>query len=162
MQQETQKADMPQQCEISFSRTADDTMLIRFTGNWNIGNRLPSVDLIKKQLHHDPQVKQIAFDTQDLTAWDSTLLTFLIKLREFCAHSKIVVAKDGLPRGVQRLLEIALAVPEKTDARRDAQHEPLLSRIGTQTIEIGQSSAEAIGSLRCKETCDTSSCKLQR
>jgi phospholipid/cholesterol/gamma-HCH transport system permease protein len=142
MQLETQKADMPQQCEINISRTTDDTMLIRFSGSWNIGSRLPSVDPIKKQLQHDPQVKQVAFDTQELTAWDSGLLIFLIKLREFCAHSKIVVTKGGLPRGVQRLLEIALAVPEKKDAHREAKHDPLLSRVGTQTIELGQSSAE--------------------
>jgi phospholipid/cholesterol/gamma-HCH transport system permease protein len=131
-------------CDLSFSRPTDDTLLIRLRGSWRIGQDLPSADEVQKQLDSGAPTKRLAFDTKELTGWDSALLAFLIKLRDVCLQRKIHLDTDGLPQGVKRLLELASAVPEKKDTRAQAIREPLLSRVGGNTISFFCSAGEMI------------------
>ncbi|MCZ6873651.1 MAG: ABC transporter permease, partial [bacterium] len=73
--------------------------------------------------------------------WDSGLLTFLIKLGERCAQKQIEVDRGGLPQGVQKLLTLAEAVPERQGARRTVQRTSWLSRVGTSTINAYEANA---------------------
>ena len=132
-------------CHLDFSRPSDDILLIHLGGGWTIGQRLPSANEVQKQVESQPPVKRVEFDTQELTAWDSGLLTFLIKVIEQCSRSKIHAEKGGLPEGVQRLLALASAVPAKKDARKEAVGESFLARIGKSTIDFGQSAGEMLG-----------------
>jgi phospholipid/cholesterol/gamma-HCH transport system permease protein len=132
-------------CHLDFSRPSDDILLIHLGGSWTIGQRLPSANEVQKQVESQPPVKRVEFDTQELTAWDSGLLTFLIKVIEQCSRSKIHAEKGGLPEGVQRLLALASAVPAKKDARKEAVGESFLARIGKSTIDFGQSAGEMLG-----------------
>ncbi len=109
---------MPMQCEISFSRPTDDTLLVRLAGSWKISCELPSVIEVQKQIKSEPQVQRISFDTQELTAWDSNLLIFLIKVIDQCSRDNINIEQEGLPPGVRRLLTLAYAVPEKKGTRQ--------------------------------------------
>jgi phospholipid/cholesterol/gamma-HCH transport system permease protein len=131
-------------CDLSFSRPTDDTLLIRLRGSWSIGQDLPSADEVQKQVDSVPQTKRLGFDTEELTGWDSALLAFLIKLRDVCLQKKIHLDTDGLPQGVKRLLALASAVPEKKDTRAQAIREPLLSRVGGNTISFFRSAGEMI------------------
>lgn len=135
----------PVRCDLSFSRPTDDTLLIRLRGSWRIGQDLPSTDEVQKQLDSGASTKRLAFDTEELTGWDSALLAFLIKLRDVCIQRKIHLDTDGLPQGVKRLLALASAVPEKKDTRAQAIREPLLSRVGGSTISFFRSAGEMIG-----------------
>jgi phospholipid/cholesterol/gamma-HCH transport system permease protein len=131
-------------CDLSFSRPTDDTLLIRLRGSWRIGQDLPSADEVQKQLDSGAPTKHLAFDTEELTGWDSALLAFLIKLRDVCLQRKTHLDTDGLPQGVKRLLKLASAVPEKKDTRAQAIREPLLSRVGGNTISFFRSAGEMI------------------
>ena len=59
---------------LDFSRSADDTLEVRFSGTWRIGQTIPPVDDLEKQLNSEPGVEKIAFDTVALNGWDSGLL----------------------------------------------------------------------------------------
>ena len=134
----------PVRCELSFSRPTDDTLLIRLAGSWRIGQELPSADAVRKQLDSGTPIKRFAFDTKELTRWDSALLAFLIKIRDLSLENNIDLDTDGLPGGVKRLLSLASAVPEKKDTRTQAIHEPLLSRVGGDTISFFRSAGEML------------------
>lgn len=129
--------DMP--CEISYSRPTENTLLVRLAGPWKIGQSLPSADDVQKQIESEAPVQRVTFDTQDLTGWDSGLLTFLIKIIDQCSQSNIDADKQGLPDGVQRLLDLASAVPEKTDARKQAARKPFLEQVGESTMDVTRS-----------------------
>ena len=135
---------MSTECELSFSRPTDDTLLVRLTGNWKIAGGLPSASEVQKQIESAPRVQRISFDTQELTGWDSGLLTFLIKVIDQCSRSKIYTDKEGLPPGVRRLLALASAVPEKKGTRKETVREPFLFLVGMQTIDFIQSAGEII------------------
>ena len=127
--------EMAERCELNFSLPTDDTLRVRLTGNWIIGNELPSANEVQKQVESGPQIKRITFDTQELTKWDSALLTFLIKIIDQGSGNQITTDREGLPKGVRRLLELASAVPEKK-TYRETVREPFLSRVGASAINF--------------------------
>ena len=54
------------------------------------------------------------------------------------------VDATGLPDGVRRLLNLAAAVPEREGARREAERDPLLTRIGASALNTGASALNLI------------------
>jgi phospholipid/cholesterol/gamma-HCH transport system permease protein len=138
------KKDIAQNGEISSDRQAKGTLRLRLKGSWKIGARFPSADDVKKQIESSGGIQRIGFNTENLTGWDSGLLTFLIKISDYCSQNNIVFDKDGLPKGVARLIVLATAVPERKGARKEAVHEPFFSRVGSAAIELWQSTRELL------------------
>jgi len=132
-------------CELGFSQPAEDTLLLRFSGDWRIGKDAPSSDEVEKQLQSTPGLRQVTFETRDLTEWDSALLTFLIKVFSICAQGNITPDKSGLPEGVRRLLELASAVPEKKDTGKGGiVKESFLYRVGDDVLAMVRSAGEML------------------
>jgi phospholipid/cholesterol/gamma-HCH transport system permease protein len=123
-------------------RQAKNSLIIRLKGSWKIGKRMPSTEDVEHMIQSKPRIKRVAFDSHKLTGWDSGLLTFLTRVKEQCSKSNIDVDPAGLPDGARRLLNLAAAVPERKEARREAVREPLLARIGGSAINMGTSSLE--------------------
>ena len=138
------KEDLSQTGEISSDRQAKDTLRLRLKGSWKIGAHFPAADAVEKQIESSGNIRRIGFNTENLTAWDSSLLTFLIKISAFCSKNNIVFDKDGLPEGVSRLIALATAVPERKGARKEAVHEPFFSRVGSAAIDMWQSALELL------------------
>ena len=89
---------------------------------------------VYKQLDASPTVRRLAFEAQELTGWDSRLLTFLRQVMEASTQRQMVVDQHGLPEGVRRLLALAAAVPEREGARRGAPRPSWLASIGTAVL----------------------------
>ena len=134
--------DVSRTGEISSDRQAKDTLRLKLKGSWKIGARFPSADVVQKQLESSGDIRRIGFNTENLTGWDSGLLTFLIKINDYCSKNNIVFDKDGLPKGVDRLIALASAVPERKGARKQAASEPFFSRVGSSAIRTWQSANE--------------------
>ena len=130
---------------LSFGRPSEETVLMRLAGSWRFNDEVPSADAVVKQFESLPQIKRLAFDTKDLGAFDTALLTFLRKVIGYCADRKIRVEQEGLPQGVQRLLALASAVPEQKDARKAAAQESFLATVGKQAIHFTHSTGEMLG-----------------
>lgn len=120
-------------CELSFDHTASSCLHVQLIGNWTLQADLPSPSSVQQELANaqgSAPPTQLAFDAQQLTNWDSGLLTFLLTLDTYCKQHDISLDPAGLPQGVQRLLHLATAVPERMGARREASSEPFLARVG--------------------------------
>ena len=92
---------VPAQCVMNFSRPREDTLLVRISGDCKIGGELPSAADVQKQVESESRIRRVAFDTQDLTGWDSGFLTFLISVVDQCSQNQIHAETEGLPQGVQ-------------------------------------------------------------
>ncbi len=120
---------------LSFDLPSEDTLLVRFTGQWKLANELPVADEVMKQVDAGPKIRRITFNTEGLQGWDSGLLIFLIKVQELASQGRaITVEQDGLLPGIKRLLSLASAVPERKGARREAARIPFLDRLGASAI----------------------------
>jgi len=129
---------------LTFERPSENRVLVRIAGEWKLKNSLPTADEVMKEMRAGPKVRQIAFEAGDLKGWDSGLLTFLIRVMDLCSAADIAVEKDGLPKGVQRLLSLATAVPERKGARREAARISFVEKVGDSAIAFWRSILEML------------------
>ena len=119
--------------ELRLSRQGDALALI-LSGEWRLSRDLPSVSKVEEEIKGPTLPVRVTFDTKGVSGWDSGLLRFLTNLTGVCTQKKIAMDKDGLPVGVQRLLALATAVPERKGARREGKRVPFLMRVGDGAI----------------------------
>lgn len=106
---------------------------------------MPAPHDIQKHLATLTETGRLRFDTEKLGAWDSGLLTFLLKVREYCDACHIAIDDGGLPEGAQRLISLATAVPERQGARRGTIKGSLFVRVGDGLIKWWGSIVEVLG-----------------
>ncbi len=129
---------------LTFSRPSDESLLVRLSGSWTVEDRLPSAAEVARQVESDPGIRRVTVDTQDLTGWDSALLTFLIRLKDQCSRSNAVLDEEGLPPGARRLLALASEVPEREGARKDEAREGFFTRVGKSALATHESAREML------------------
>jgi phospholipid/cholesterol/gamma-HCH transport system permease protein len=134
---------MAEQSQVSFQHSGE-AILIRLSGAWRLRGGLPSASLVQRELESSPTVRGVALEAQELTSWDSSVLTFLVEVSELCRQRGINMDRGGLPAGVRRLLELAEAVPEKKGARREEVESPFFERVGRSAIGAGESLGEML------------------
>ncbi len=134
----------PPRSVLGFSHPSQTTLHVRLAGSWRFADDLPSVDDIQQQFAEVPHITQVTFDATALAAWDTGLLTFLMQSFDICKQHQAEVDRSGLPQGVQRLLALAEAVPERRGVRRTETRIPWLNRVGVQTLSIIEAMADAL------------------
>jgi phospholipid/cholesterol/gamma-HCH transport system permease protein len=130
---------MSTQPQITIEQLPDKPIVLRLSGAWNIYEKLPSSEEFQKHLEKHTGIQRILFHTENLTAWNSSLLIFLTNIIDICTQNNVSVEKEGLPEGVQRLLDLAAAVPERKGARREKSRIPFLEQIANQSIDAWRS-----------------------
>jgi phospholipid/cholesterol/gamma-HCH transport system permease protein len=125
--------------ELNFDKTECGTLRLILRGEWRLVNPLPSPQALKDILSSGEGITGAAFDTRELGDWDSGLLTFLLGVINQCALGKLSLDRTGLPSGVNRLLALATAVPERQGARRAGVRLPFLERVGGSAIDFWRS-----------------------
>jgi phospholipid/cholesterol/gamma-HCH transport system permease protein len=129
--------------EMSIVRGSDETVVIRLAGAWELATGLPSPDPVRRELASG-RARAVTFDTRELRAWDSAVVTFLARVTEVCRERGIPLDSAGLPQGLQRLLRLAEAVPERPGVRRGADRRGWLERLGTGAIAWTQAGRQAL------------------
>jgi phospholipid/cholesterol/gamma-HCH transport system permease protein len=118
---------------IAVSRGSDGTLLVTLSGAWRLAGHIPSTEEVERALGSGT-VRGVAFDTRQLTHWDTSVVTFLARVYDRCEALHLPVDESGLKPGLQRLLDLAEAVPEKAGARRKEVHQSLSERVGGATL----------------------------
>jgi phospholipid/cholesterol/gamma-HCH transport system permease protein len=115
---------------------------LRIAGAWQIEGKLPEIDSIAERLESESSLKSLDFESGDLRAWDSGLVSYLTSLIDRCQSRGIAVDQAGLPEGIRGLLRLAYAVPERKGARRSAKSVSFVQQVGEQTLALTRSSGE--------------------
>ena len=133
--------------QLYISRPDGNALIIHLAGDWRTGHDLPGTGTVEKEVTSGAGLRTVSFDTSGLTNWDSTLLVFMLKVKQWCQERKIEIKSEGLPEGAQRLLKLASAVPERQGARKEAKREPFFSMVGQQTLQCVASTSEMLAFL---------------
>ncbi|RMH06719.1 MAG: MlaE family lipid ABC transporter permease subunit [Nitrospirae bacterium] len=112
------------------------TLIVHLSGQWTLYDSLPTIHDVERQLERMPSLQRVAFDAQHLAQWDSSLLAFLLKVQELCRTRELTVDLTGLPHGIQRLIALATAVPERSSPKRVQPRESWIAAIGTLVLSI--------------------------
>ena len=118
--------------ELDINHPGDGVLVLRLRGSWRLREGIPSAGRVREELAAQ-RPSRVRFDTRELAAWDSGLLTWVRRVLRDCAAQPVDVERDGLPEGVTRLIALAEAVPVKTDAGRGRARRSLLARVGEAT-----------------------------
>jgi phospholipid/cholesterol/gamma-HCH transport system permease protein len=120
--------------ELQLLQPSEGKLTVAISGSWKLTKGLPSADEVERKLADTPQIEVIDFNTQSLKDWDTGLLTLLVRLRQYCSGRNITFDESGLPQGARRLVALAVAVPEKKDARQADGRVPFLEYVGNETV----------------------------
>ena len=130
--------------EMSFGCSNEGDLQVRLSGDWRIGLELPSSERLRGEMETGLHVRSVAFETQGLSGWDSSLLIFLVGVKRICAEKGVKLDLEGLPDGVNRLMKLAATVPEREGARKKPRKEAFLDLIGTKIIFFWRSTMEMV------------------
>ena len=89
---------------FSFLQAQDGTLVIRLVGAWSLKAGIPSAADLQSRVASTGILPRVGFDASELTSWDSSVVTFLVKVSELCRQRGIPVDREGLPLGVRKLL----------------------------------------------------------
>lgn len=122
-------------CEMKLGRR-NNALEVAIAGDWVLGAKLPAIEPLLEQLNDATESNRLIFSTGELGQWDSVLMTELIKLIDYGAKHGIQVDATTLPSGVQGLLALVYAVPERAGARRQTTRTPWLAEFGNSALHI--------------------------
>lgn len=107
---------------------------MRLTGDWIQGAAIKPVEHVLAKLGDSQPFRSLLLQAAGLNKWDSRLPAYLLKVLDYCQANSIQADVSDLPEGVQGLLKLARAVPERAGARRTAQQASMLATIGKAVL----------------------------
>lgn len=113
----------------------EEGLSLQLSGDWLFVRGIPDIDSLLNELA-SPKPAILTFNCQQLTNWDTGLMTFLIALIRSCHERSITVVQESLPGGIQTLLKLSFSVTERRSERRAVLGQPVLAKIGNVTIEM--------------------------
>lgn len=122
-------------CAIKLSRH-EQTLVAELLGDWVLEASPPALAPMLAELADGAPLKQLDFNTDSLGRWDSLLMTELISLIDYSKQHAIQVNTETLPTGIQGLLSLVYAVPERAGARRHESKQPWLTTIGKCGLDV--------------------------
>ena len=98
--------------EIKILQTASDTLDVQLSGCYTLESDLPSEQALVNAV--EKPIRRLRFKDQGITDWDSSLLTLLVKTRNFCEKQNLELDLTGLPAGTvkSRLARIRTKVAQ--------------------------------------------------
>jgi phospholipid/cholesterol/gamma-HCH transport system permease protein len=140
------KNTAPAPNSVQVARRDDDTACLRLAGDWSMQRNSADAAAALQALR-DGSFSAVVFDASTLAGWDSSLITFLLKTLAYGRERGLSVDTSGLPTGVQRLLSLATAIPERSGARKTASCESFLSRAGSAALDLWKAVLEMLSFL---------------
>ena len=138
------RADAANGTRLGVERGRDGKVVVRLAGAWALEDGLPDMTQVDEALAGTPPPPAVAFDMSGLERWDSGVLAFVVKVEDVARGRHVKVNREGLPAAVQRLLELAEAVPEKQGARASEEAASWLARVGLGARRAWAQSVSAI------------------
>lgn len=132
-----------QPASLDWQEPTRGEIALRLAGDWRFADPLPADGPLLERLDQAGP-GQLRLEDAGLGRWDSALIAFLVKLARRADQAGLALDSSRLPAGMQRLLRLALAVPEQTTERRRVLGIPILTRIGCLTIELHRTWWDAV------------------
>ncbi len=132
------KTNSQGQYQIQSSKKGQLELLL--SGDWVIGNKLPTLEIIKENIRQFQNINYLIINGAQLNLWDSRLVSLILRLSEYTDQKALHLDLTQLPSGIQDLLKLAKAVPERKGARKTQQKLSYLEKIGHWAINTSTES----------------------
>ncbi len=113
---------------------------LQLSGDWVIGKKLPTLETIKQNLLQLQNINHLIITGDQLNLWDSRLVSLILRISDYTDQKSVQLDLTQLPSGIQDLLKLAKAVPERKGARKTQQKLSYLEKVGHWAINISTES----------------------
>jgi phospholipid/cholesterol/gamma-HCH transport system permease protein len=118
----------------------DGEATITLGGVWNLrADTRPNPATTLSEIESAGKVTRVRCVSENLGAWDSSLLLFLAEVDEWCQSHQIALDLQNLPEGVNSLIALANAVPEAETEKGHTKRTSFLYRLGLWAIDQANS-----------------------
>jgi phospholipid/cholesterol/gamma-HCH transport system permease protein len=131
---------------VELTRLESGDVRVRLTGQWALQGGVPSAEGVVRELETPPAPARLVFEAAGLTSWDSALVTFVHSVAVFAGARGVAVDTRGLPAGVRKLVEMALAVPSRVRAPAP-EDDAMTARVGRVALHAWGTAWDAVGFL---------------
>ena len=84
----------------------------------------------------DGGVSRVVYEAKDLKHWDTSLLAFVVRLERAARACSLSISRDALPESLQRLVDMAFAVPPGSGAKAHRGEGNFYVRLGGLVLDI--------------------------
>jgi len=131
--------------EARFEPGADGVLSVRLGGAWRLGAARPAPVEVVRALDAHP-TRRIVLDASAVASWDTSLLTWVASVAQIARAREIAVDRSGLPPGIDRLIQLSEAVPERA-VREPAATPPWLAQVGIAASDLWKDTLELLAFL---------------
>jgi phospholipid/cholesterol/gamma-HCH transport system permease protein len=117
---------------LDIDKTDPNCPTIRLFGVWRLHHGMPNARQLEPELTSPFIPRRILVEGNRLAAWDSSAVSFLAGLMQFCRTRRITLDRSRLPEGLNRLVELAAVDSVTTEA--SGAPESLLARTGRNML----------------------------
>jgi phospholipid/cholesterol/gamma-HCH transport system permease protein len=135
-------ADLPAE-RLELERVRDE-LVLKLKGAWRLAEGVASPQSLFEREQLAAKPGRLKVDTSALAAWDSALIVFLLDLKKRCDSADISLDLSGLPDGARRLIDLALAVPEREGARRSDRIAGFVETLGRDILGALKGAGETL------------------
>lgn len=139
------KSRSSQQFRLRLDERPADTLVVTLSGNWRVRHELPTADEVEARLARNSRLRRLAFETSQLSDWDSALVSFVMGASEIATKREVEFDSANLPRGARRLLELARGMPETRDTQPKTRSGSLATTVGHHTLSAFGGLGETLG-----------------
>ena len=118
--------------------------VLKLSGPWRLSDGITTAEGLFEARDHAVKAGQLEVDASSLTDWDSALVCFLVDLRKRCERSDVMLDLSDLPAGATRLVNLALAVPEREGAARSDRLAGFVETLGRDVLGALKSAGEML------------------
>jgi len=129
---------------LGVRKAAADALVMVLAGEWKTRSGLTDMAVVHDALCENSDVKRLWFDTSALKEWNSGLIVFLLNCEELCQQAGIACDRSSLPHGVQRLMELAEAVPAQADVHGTRSTAGFVERAGLAWLRLASATCENV------------------
>ena len=116
-------------------RQRGDQLTVSVGGVWKMGSPMPSQAQEALAAVRTGGIRGGLLRCEALSAWDSSLLVFLVQLIRAAQESGLAMRRE-LPHGLERLVQLAFAVPAKQGASRTVRQQGLVAALGASVLAL--------------------------
>ena len=129
---------------LSLSHPAAGLLEVRISGSWSLDDGLPSTAEAESAIDGGEGLSRLAFEATDLQAWDSSLVSAVLRLARAGERAGLVLDVSGLPENLRDLLALARTVPPQASARTRQREPSFLDDVGGETIDFFRAAADIV------------------
>ena len=116
--------------QASFTRNGN-RLILSIAGDWSLHKREnKGINNLFSELNEQSDAEALEFEADKLGFWDTSLLIFVNRIKEWCREHKVKMEQGSLPADIGNLLALADEVPEHETSREDARRETFFAAIG--------------------------------